>query len=174
MEARMSNIKRIGELDIEQDMDLQRRDWKFQHAGRFVMLLLVIAALLGAFGRGWLAKAEVGGSGEPLRMEYDRIARHRAYSSLKLSLAPHVAPDGRARLWLKRDYLEGVSIEDISPEPENVEVDRDGLIYEFVVADPAQPSHVVFHIKPDEIGLRSGAVGLAGQKHYGFTQFVLP
>jgi hypothetical protein len=170
----MSNIKRIGELDIDQDMALQKRDWKFQHAGRFVMLLLIIAALLGAFGRGWLSKAEVGGKDGTLWMEYDRIARHRSSSALKLHLAPHVAVNGRARIWLKRDYLQGLNIEDISPEPERVAVEKDGLVYEFVVADPAQPTLVVFHIIPDEIGSRSGAVGLAGQKPYSFTQFVLP
>jgi hypothetical protein len=170
----MTNIRRIGELDIDQDMDLQRKDWKFQHTGRFVMLLLIIAALLGAFGRGWLAKAEIGAREEPLRMEYSRIARHRSSDILKFYLAPHVAQSGKARLWLKRDYLEGLNIEDICPEPETVEADKDGWIYEFVIAEPAQPTEVVFHIKPDAIGLRSGAVGLMGQKRHAFTQFVLP
>ena len=159
----MSNIKRIGELDIDQDMDLQRKDWKFQHAGRFVMLLLVSAALLGAFRTRVAGKGGNRCKGEPLWMEYDRIARHRASSLLKLHLAPHVAANGKARLWLKQDYLQSISIETITPEPENVEVEKDGLIYEFVVADPTQPILVVFHIKPDENGLRSGAVGLVGR-----------
>jgi hypothetical protein len=170
----MSNIKRIGDLDIDQDMDLQQKDWKLQHAGRFVMLALVLAALLGVFGRGWLAKAEVGGREEPMRMEYDRIARHRSSSALRFHLSPRASENGKARLWLKREYIEGVNIETISPEPDTVEADKDGLIYEFVVAAPAQPTLVVFHIKPDDIGARSGAAGLMGQQRHPFTQFVLP
>ena len=170
----MSNIKRIGELDIDQDMDLQRKDWKFQHAGRCVMLLLVIAALLGAFGQGWLARAEVGAKGDALWMEYDRIVRHRASTQLKLHLAPQAAANGTMRLWVQEDYLQSVSIESITPEPKKVVLEKEGLSYEFAATEPSQPILIVFDIKPEENGPRSGAIGIVGQKRHSFTQFVLP
>ena len=46
-----------NELAVGEDLEFQRKWWKVERGIWIFFLLLIIADLLGAFGRGWLAKA---------------------------------------------------------------------------------------------------------------------
>lgn len=170
----MTEPQRVGDLEVHQDLEFQRRAWVVQRVGWAVMLLVVLAALLGAFGRGPLAKAQAGARGDPVWMEYERFTRHASLGTLKVHLAAGVAQNGKARVWLDRKYIQGVKIEDINPEPESVEAGQEGLVYVFSLADPAQPTTVTFHVQYDGYGSRRGGVGLAGREPLRFSQFVFP
>ena len=146
----MSDIQRVADLEIDQDMQTLERTWKMQRIGWAIMLLIVLLALFGGFGRGLLASATVGDDNGPLRMEYDRMTRHSSPTSLRIHLAGGAAPNGEARIRIGRDYLQGVKVDHITPEPESVEVDKDSVVYVFRVADPGQPTTIKFELEPDE------------------------
>jgi hypothetical protein len=44
--------ERVGDLEVNQDLDFQRHVWWFQRIGLVGMALVVVAALLGLFGGG--------------------------------------------------------------------------------------------------------------------------
>ena len=79
------------ELEFEQDLSFQRREWSIQRAGWLVMATIVIAGLIGLFGAGPLssANAEAG----PLQLQYSRFERRHAPSELD-----RVAKPSRVRL----------------------------------------------------------------------------
>ena len=43
----MSELKRISGIDIDQDMEYQRREWRIHRIGWGVFALIILATLLG-------------------------------------------------------------------------------------------------------------------------------
>jgi hypothetical protein len=86
---------RTGDLQIDEDPDAQRRHWIAERVGWTVITLVILAALLGLFGSGWLSEASVGTPEGALRLEYSRFGRFLAPTTLRLHLGPDVIHEGR-------------------------------------------------------------------------------
>lgn len=71
-------------IEITEDLSFQRRAWIMQRVAWTIMLLLTIAALLGAFGRGTLSSARVTSPGSVMSAEYERFARLYSRNTWKL------------------------------------------------------------------------------------------
>ncbi len=169
----MANLQRVGDLDISQDLDFQRRMWAVERVGWGVMALTALAALLGLFGPGLFNNATVGSKEAPLWVEYKRFGRFQAPTTLRIHLRPDVGRDGKVRVSLNLDYLNGVQIQQVTPQPQIVEAGSKQLTYVFQVTEPNQPMAVTFHLQTQQIGLLSGQVGLS--KHeLRFSQFIYP
>ena len=173
----MSKIKRKGDLEIDENLDFQRRVWAFQRVGWVVMALVVLAALLGLLGPGLLstsAKAENEDANLSIR-EYERFLRFFKPTDLRLQLDPGAATDGEARVWLDREYVEGFQVQKVTPEPESVEVGPDRLTYVFNVDEELdKPTAVTFNLQPQKFGRLQGQIGLEGEEPVSFGQFVYP
>jgi hypothetical protein len=163
----------VGDLEINQDLRFQRRMWALQRIGWAVMALVVLVGLLGLFGTGPLSSATAGQEEGPLFVEeYERFVRFRIPTTLQVRLDP--LGTGEARLWLDREYLEGVQLQTVTPEPDSVEAGPDGFTYVFKVNDPNRPTSVTFHLQPETIGRLEGRVVLDGGEPVDFEQFVYP
>jgi hypothetical protein len=173
----MADDSRVGEMEVGQDLEFQRRSWWWQRVGWALMVLTLVAALLGLFGSGGLlAAAEAGGRGSALWVEYNRFGRLDAEdTTLRVHLEQGAASGGGlVRLWLSREYLEGVVIRTITPEPESVEAGPDRFTYVFRASDPSRPVVLTFHLEPDRMGRLPGQIGLEGGQTISFSQFIYP
>jgi hypothetical protein len=47
-----AEVQRHGDLEIQEDLPFQRREWLVERVAWGVMALLIVAALLGLFGTG--------------------------------------------------------------------------------------------------------------------------
>jgi hypothetical protein len=166
--------ERKRELEIEIDESWTRREWTVERAGWLLMLLILVAGLLGAFGEGRLSRGEASQYGLPLRVDYERVARHGSPATLEIALGPGAAPGGVARLWVDRKYAEAVEVKYILPEPESTWVTRDRLGFAVRVPNPADSAFVTIAFEPDDIGSREVRVGLEGHPGVRFRQLVLP
>jgi len=168
-------IQRVGDLEIEQDLRFQRREWRVQRIGWLLMALLICAALLGVFGGGGLLTgASDSAAGGAAKISYQRFARLSAPASLKVRFPESAVQNGMLQVAVERDYIEGVQIEHITPEPESVEVTADAIVYTFAVGDPSGAGQVAFHYTTESIGLVSGWVELADTERLTLRQFVYP
>ena len=66
----MGSMQRIGDLELSQDLEFQRRSWRVQRIGQGVMLLVLLAAFT-------VIPAEVGCAAPPAR----RMVRKRRRKS---------------------------------------------------------------------------------------------
>jgi hypothetical protein len=140
-----------------------------------LLTLLLLAALSGLFGSGYLSHARAGDTGAPLWLEYPRFAHtYAAVDTLVFHVAPQAANNGTVRLWLARDYLERVEVRRIEPEPDAVEAAGDHYTYVFRASDLRAPTSIIFHVEPDSFGPVRGSAGLEGGAAFDFTQFVYP
>lgn len=170
----MPGPKKVGTLQVEEDLDFQRREWRVQRVGWVVVALLLLATLLGLTGPGPLSRATAGSEGAPLRAEYNRFGRHHAPGTVRFELSPEAVRDGKAKLWVSRSYLETVQVDSISPEPESVQAGADRLTYTFDVGELDRPTKLTFHIEPEDFGLIPARAGLEGGPELTFSQFVYP
>jgi hypothetical protein len=107
-----------------------RRGWIFERAGWAAMALAAMAAMLGVFGGGWAARAEVRVGGA-LTVEYSRFARALSPDELTVNWRPR---GEQSELWIERAYLEQFQVDEIQPTPAAVGVDRDRIYYTFLTS----------------------------------------
>jgi hypothetical protein len=165
-------FQRVGSLEIDEDLDLERREWIVQRAGWIVVLLLLIAGLAGLLGPGPLSHVEA--SSGPLTVTYERFVHKRAPTELQVQLEPGAADDGEVAIWFDRAYLSKVAIDHVLPEPAETIVAADGVIYRFAVEDPEQVSEIVFDVAPAEPGIARGQIGLVESPGVAIAQFIYP
>lgn len=169
----MSDLGRVGDLELDEDEGFLRREWKAERVGWLTMAGILGLALLGVFGSGPLAEANAGGDG-PLAVRYARFARTQAPTILRLRYdAGAVGADGRVRLVLDRGFVEAVQIEHITPQPERAVAEPGRVVYVFA-AEPAAAGEVTFHARFERFGVIRGAAGLADRPPVRFTQWVHP
>lgn len=170
----MPQPKRAGSLEIGQDIDFQRKEWRAQRIGWVVMALIALAALAGLMGNGVLARATAGDPADPIRLEYARFDRLQSPSSLQVEIAGEAVAGEQVELLVDREYLQGVQIEKVVPEPEAVRGAADDLVYVFAVDEPGQPLTVSFDLRHIEFGAKSGRVAAPNGQTIEFGQFVYP
>jgi hypothetical protein len=153
-------------MQIETDVEFQRRVWIAQRFGWVSFAILIIAALLGLFGSGVISRSAADGSG--LSVQYERFGRLLRSTDLQVTLT---APGDTARLELERRYFDSVQIEQIIPIPHAVE-SRDGwLVYNFIGPSPVS---VTFHLRPARFGSVEGTARIPGGDAVRFRQFIYP
>ncbi|MCM8748094.1 hypothetical protein NET02_02945 [Thermomicrobiaceae bacterium CFH 74404] len=170
----MEPLRRVGDLEIEEDLEFQRAMWRVQKIGWVVIGIIVVAALLGLFGNGPLSRAVAGQAGLRFRVEYERFARYKAPMSMTIRIEPGVAQQGRVRVWVAREYLEAIAIQQIVPEPVEVLSQEDGTTYVIQVADPSKPASVTFDAQPDQFGLQTIRIQVQDGQPLRFRQLIYP
>lgn len=163
----MASVKRVGDLEIAHDLPFQRGEWIVQRIGWSVMALLLLAALLGAFGSGPLSDAEAT-SGE-LSLEYERVLRFESPHTMSLSVP---AGEDGAELLLGREFLERVEIRSVTPEPDTWEWTGDGAVLRFAAS--GSPVEVSIEYEPGSLGPMTLAVRSGTGESLEATQLVLP
>src|SRR5918998_947773 len=83
---------------------------------------------------------------------------------------------GEIRLWINREYLKSLQVQEVDPQPDTVEVTPERLVYIFNAKEGSEdrPTEVTFELEPDEMGTLAGRVGLDGGASQSFEQFVYP
>ena len=170
----MGNMQRVGDLEVTQDLDFEHRAWSVQRISWIIFSLIMGAAFLGLLGEGPLSAATAGGDGAPLQVQYGRFVRHRGTTQMEIKLQPGAVQSDEARVWVDREYLNGVELHNVLPEPESVEAGPDRYMYVFKLSEPGGGANINFDLMPVRTGIRNVQVGLEGGPELSFTQVVWP
>lgn len=166
---------RDRDLQIDENMQHQRLSWRAERVGWIVWTLILLAALLGLFGRGVFNTTSVTSSDARLTVEYSRFWRLQSPMTLRVAAGEDAVADGNLRLWLDRGYVDANTIASIVPEPDGVTAGADRLIFTFSVDAGAGRPSVTFEIEPQKAGFRAGRAGLAGSTdEVAFRQLIFP
>ena len=167
-------IVRVGGLEIDQDLEFQRRVWVAQRVGWALMALFVLAAAVGLLGVGPLSHARAAIPGV-MTLEYERFARFETSETLTVRLDSAATAGEVVRLSLNREFLDSAKIETVLPPPARVESAAGRLIYVFAVGEPRVPLVVTFTFEPRDIGVHEGIVRLESRDaRIAFRQLVYP
>jgi hypothetical protein len=160
--------KNTGGLQIDQDLEFQRREWIAQHVGWWALVAFIAAALLGAFGGGLLSSARAGDEGSALWIDYERFVRVGTTSRLSVHLG--AARDGSSQeLRINREYFENLRVEQIVPEPDRTVIGGSDVTMYFPPSNDS--SVVILDVQPLRIGRQSARFSTKGAQTPAFTQF---
>jgi hypothetical protein len=155
-------------LQINEDMDFQRLEWRIERIGWGIIALIIIAALLGLLGNGPLSAAvKTGGS---LQVEYDRFLHRDAPSSYRIHFTP---PDADTAIHLNHQFLEAVKLDQIVPQPSEVELGTDGILLRFR-SRPSVTGVVTIPFEPQTMGLLHTRIRVASEKPVTLIHIVYP
>ena len=152
--------KKARELEIDQDLAFQRREWTIQRAGWWLMLAFVVAAATGLFGGGFLSQATAGEPDGPLWVEYERFDRQGRVSRTQIHVRPPAGPGFQLRL--NRDYFDAIRVERLTPEPETLEVGPSEVVFHFNLPTGATPFTLVIDAEPLSFGWHAATISSAG------------
>lgn len=155
-------------LQINEDMDFQRLEWRIERIGWVIVALVVIAALLGLLGNGPLSAA-VKTSGS-LQVEYDRFLHRDAPSNYRIHFKPR---DDDTAIHLNSQFLEAVKLDQIVPQPSEVELAIDGVTLHFK-SRAAVSGVVTIPFEPQTMGLLHTRIRVASKKPVTLTHIVYP
>jgi hypothetical protein len=100
----VSDVARIHDLELGQDLRFERRWWTVQRVSWCIMLAVVVAAVVGLLGDGPLGerKREEGA----LTIRYSSIARVLAPMVVEIEARPEALRRGELRLAIGREWLD--------------------------------------------------------------------
>jgi hypothetical protein len=153
-------------IDIYEDIKFQRRMWAVQRFGWIIIAAAIVAGLSGLFGSGPVSRASAEATG--LRIEYERFVRLQQPTMLRCFLS---GTEPETQIALRRDYLDFVRIEAITPTPARTEASGEWLVYRFT--SPA-PIFVEFNLIPENFGRLNGTMRAGKGQSIGFHQFIYP
>jgi hypothetical protein len=159
-------------LEIDDDLEHQRHAWRFQRVGWIAIGVLLLAAVLGLFGKGPLSRSVIADSRHRIIIEYDRIARYETAFRLVIQLEALPESPRTARLWIDPRYARSLRIEQIAPDADRTETGADGLTYVFHVS--AAPAIITVTGTMQDVGWVHGRVGTGPGDAVDFRQFVFP
>lgn len=170
----MARTKKVGDLQINEDMEFQRRSWIVQRIGWVIFTLVILLALLGLFGEGPLSDAQAGSKEGALWLEYPRFERFQNEFRIKVHAKEGTPTEGEIMIQLDRNYMENVEVNSISPTPDREIKDEDWITYVFRTNGGSSPFTAYFYVTPRKAGPLSGTFQLRNGNPAGFSQFIYP
>jgi hypothetical protein len=161
--------KRIA---VGENLEFQRKWWKFERAIWIFFLIILIADVLGLFGRGWLSKARQSDSAQTLVLDYERIARASTPSIMTLHFGAAAIHDGHIQVYVSQDVIKGLGAQRIAPQPATSTLGNDGVTYTF---DATQlPATTEIQLQPSFPGTHHFRIQVTGGQPINATVFVVP
>jgi hypothetical protein len=166
------SVPKVGQVAVGEDLTFQRRWWKFERAIWLFFLLILIADLLGLFGRGWLAKAQVTDAGHLVTLDYERFERASTPSIMTFRFTPAAIKDGHIQLYVSEDLIKPLGAQRISPQPSSSILGSDGITYLFPATQT--PATVEIQLEPSFPGRHRFRVQVDGGQPIDGNVIVVP
>ncbi|WP_181305186.1 hypothetical protein [Rufibacter sp. XAAS-G3-1] len=141
----------------------QKNEWRVARVFWVLMGLVLAAAALGLFGRGWLSDKKVASNG--VQFEYNKYMRVEKGAELHLQVGQL---GGNAKVMINNDYIRKVRIDQVIPQPASVEVKDNKLIYTF---SSVQNGLITFYLVPTGTGSQTLEVSV-GNARLSAPQFI--
>jgi hypothetical protein len=160
------------EIEVGEDLDFQRKWWRFENFVWVIFSLIIVLDLCGVFGRGPFAKAERRTADGTIDVKYERIERTESPSILTIRFGQSAIVDGKIKLYISESLVQGLGTQRIIPAPLESEVGEGGLTYTFLASK--SPASVDLALEPSGPGIYEFTIGVAGADSLHAKVFVVP
>lgn len=165
--------KRVGDLQIEHNQQTLRTEWRAQRVAWVLFALIILAALLGAFGSGPLSSARISDDAAGLAVQYERITRWDTPMTVRVTMLPLDQHASSAWLSVSNSFLENVPVEWINPLPLRSLSRADRTLYEFPIGEHGSGT-ITFEFRPDRFGRHRLLLGRDDRPELSLGMYVLP
>lgn len=154
------------DLDIDEKIKEHILGWKVQTFGLIFIFFIVISAALGLYGDGIVSKKKI--TSQANAVGYDRFLRFQSRMPLKIEISP-TTPD-KTVIGFSNSYLEQFRVESIVPEPAEVAMHGEKILYTF---ENTGPFTVVFYLVPQHFGGVEGTLNI-NENIFPINHFIFP
>ena len=161
-----------NELAVGSDLEFQRRWWRWENRIWILFAAIVLADLLGCFGRGPLAKAHARTNDGTMDISYERIERFSTPSILTVKFGPNARRDGAVRLWASDSLVQDLGNRRVVPQPDTSTLDGHGILYTF--KSTLHPNAIQFALEPSTPGIHSLTLRVEGAEEFDTKIYVMP
>lgn len=133
------------ELAVGEDLDFQRRWWRFERVVWAFFLVVIVCDLVGLFGHGPLAEATASTPDKSLSVDYERVARANTPSMITLHFGYGAIRDGQVSILMSDSIFKDLGAQRIVPQPAATTIGEEGVTYSFPATSPAA---VRIHLQP--------------------------
>lgn len=160
------------DIAVGEDLEFQRKWWRFENAAWLIFTLAIVLDLSGLFGRGPLAKAERRSEDGTIDLKYERIERTASPSIMTIRFGPSAIHDGKIRLYISDSLVKPLGAQRVIPAPQDSLVGDGGLTYTFPASKP--PASVDLELQPPGPGVFDFTVGVVGADQVHSRVVVVP
>lgn len=160
------------EIAVGEDIEFQRKWWRFEKIVWPILLLIVVVDLLGGFGRGWLSKGHRATPDQALTLDYERIARASTPSIMTLKFGQTAIRNGRIMVYVSDSVVKPLGAQRVAPQPAVSSIGRDGVTYVFPASQ--SPATAQIELQPSFPGLHKFRIQAEGSAPIDGTVFVMP
>ena len=145
------SVAKVGnEVAVGEDLEFQRRWWRFEKAAWMFFGFIVLLDLAGVFGRGPVANAHKQSADGALTVHYERVQRFSTPSILTLQFGPGAIHNGAIQLWAGESIVDTLGNQRIIPQPSTSSTIDGGIAYTF--PSGPHPNSVEFALQPARPG----------------------
>jgi hypothetical protein len=160
-EPLQDSVARVNEeIAVGEDLNFQRKWWRFENAAWILFTLIILADLAGLFGRGPLAKAERRSTDGTVDVRYERIERTDSPSILSIDFGPQAIHDGQIQLYVSESMVKSLGTQRVIPEPKTTMIGGAGLTYTWAASK--LPASVDLALQPSGPGIYDFTLGVVG------------
>jgi hypothetical protein len=160
------------QIAVGENLEFQRKWWRFERIVWSVFLLILVCDLLGLFGRGLLSKAKQVSADGSLTLEYERMERADTPSIMTLHFADGAIHDGRVQVFVSRAVVGSLGAQRVSPQPLISAIGKGGITYTFAATQG--PAVVQIALKPSFPGPHKFSMRMVGGEPIEGSVFVFP
>lgn len=160
-------------LELKDEPAFHRRERFARRVGTATIVALLAPAFVGLFGGGPLSHTSTRSSDGTVQVFHERFGRANAPAALRIVLAPSSPSETTARLWLDRQFVRGIQLEEFLPPAGRGRMTPDRVVYELAI-EPSDTVELVVRYRAVSLGSRVVRVGVEGHGTTRFRQFVFP
>lgn len=159
---------------------LEENEWRYAQsaAARALWCALLAAPLClvfaGLFALAALSRGTAGDKYGLVRLEYNRLDRFAAPTTLKVQLSAAAAAGREVKLLVSHGYINGVRIRRIEPTPKRIERTAEGIVFVFAPPGRGRAASVQFQVEGVAYGSLDGLLALGDGTRIPFKQYLLP
>lgn len=161
-----------GAVAVGEDLDFQRRWWRFERGVWIFFGLVLVADLSGLLGRGPLSKAQGETGDGSLRVKYERVERENTSSIVTILPGAAAVRNGKVQVFVSNVALQQLGAQRVIPQPEISAIGSGGVTYTFSAT--TLPMTIQIELKPSFIGLHRFTVATSPAEQVQAKTFVLP
>ena len=158
------------EVAVGEDLQFQRRWWKFEGVMWWLIAAVLLMNFAGLFGRGPLSHAHM--SNDAMDVTYERVERTGTPAILKVQFKAATGSARQVKLHVSQSIVEELGAQRVIPSPLDSAVGDGGLTYTFSAEEV--PGSVEFALQPPRPGIYRFTVEVVGSSALSARVVVMP
>lgn len=156
---------------VNEDITFQRKVWRFERGGWYVLLVIILLTLAGLFSKGPLSSRELESENGTLRVKYELFNRNGDEDSVVIHA--YGKPDSTIVLEIGGELFEGNSIQTLQPQP--LRTTTSGRDLRFTLQTDSEGEATLYMtLQSDGAGLYRGYLKLLPNQSVDFSRFIYP